>query len=193
MAGASDFARRSGAAVGAAISRPSVLCLRSIRGLRGRRPPDGPPILHSASNNVVGADIIRPPTHAHAPSDVIRADSHRCSLKTVNCYRFPLDKRPCCGYTILSARDPTTEHLIKSGGGNGPVKPGNLRWQGAKSGGETKDEALRQSFYAPRTGARFLILPHKRCSAGRAACRTGAERARALLRVRFVYYTKEVF
>jgi hypothetical protein len=33
------------------------------------------------------------------------------------------------------------EHLIKSGGGNGPVKPGNLLIQGAKSGGETKDEA----------------------------------------------------
>jgi len=25
-------------------------------------------------------------------------------------------------------------NLIKSGGGNGPVKPGNLRLQGAKSG-----------------------------------------------------------
>ena len=33
------------------------------------------------------------------------------------------------------------KHLIKSGGGNGPVKPGNLFIQGAKSGGETKDEA----------------------------------------------------
>ena len=30
--------------------------------------------------------------------------------------------------------------LIKSGGGNGPMKPGNLRKRGAKSGGETKDE-----------------------------------------------------
>ena len=36
----------------------------------------------------------------------------------------------------------TIEHLIKSGGGNGPVKPGNLRKQGAKSGGDTKDEAF---------------------------------------------------
>ena len=37
----------------------------------------------------------------------------------------------------------TIEHLIKSGGGNGPVKPGNLRMsQGAKSGGDTKDEAF---------------------------------------------------
>ncbi len=26
--------------------------------------------------------------------------------------------------------------LIKSGGGNGPMKPGNLRKRGAKSGGE---------------------------------------------------------
>ena len=30
--------------------------------------------------------------------------------------------------------------LIKSGGGNGPMKPGNLLVQGAKSGGNTKDE-----------------------------------------------------
>ena len=30
--------------------------------------------------------------------------------------------------------------LIKSGGGNGPMKPGNLLIQGAKSGGKTKDE-----------------------------------------------------
>ena len=30
--------------------------------------------------------------------------------------------------------------LIKSGGGNGPMKPGNLFIQGAKSGGKTKDE-----------------------------------------------------
>ena len=30
--------------------------------------------------------------------------------------------------------------LIKSGGGNGPMKPGNLRKRGAKSGGKTKDE-----------------------------------------------------
>ena len=28
--------------------------------------------------------------------------------------------------------------LIKSGGGNGPMKPGNLLIQGAKSGGERK-------------------------------------------------------
>ena len=35
------------------------------------------------------------------------------------------------------------EHLIKSGGGNGPVKPGNLlKRQGAKSGSDTKDEAF---------------------------------------------------
>ena len=39
----------------------------------------------------------------------------------------------------------TIEHLIKSGGGNGPVKPGNLRMQGAKSGGDTKDEAFMQT------------------------------------------------
>jgi hypothetical protein len=32
------------------------------------------------------------------------------------------------------------ENLIKSGGGNGPVKPGNLFFQGAKSGVESKDE-----------------------------------------------------
>ena len=30
--------------------------------------------------------------------------------------------------------------LSKSGGGNGPMKPGNLLIQGAKSGGKTKDE-----------------------------------------------------
>ena len=45
------------------------------------------------------------------------------------------------------------EHLIKSGGGNGPVKPGNLCFQkakGAKSGGETKDEALCKHFMASR-------------------------------------------
>ena len=30
--------------------------------------------------------------------------------------------------------------LIKSGGGNGPMKPGNLRKRGAKSGGKTRDE-----------------------------------------------------
>ena len=34
--------------------------------------------------------------------------------------------------------------LIKSGGGNGPMKPGNLLSQGAKSGGETKDEDSSQ-------------------------------------------------
>ena len=28
--------------------------------------------------------------------------------------------------------------LIKSGGGNGPMKPGNLNFQGAKSGGKRK-------------------------------------------------------
>lgn len=34
------------------------------------------------------------------------------------------------------------KHLIKSGGGSGPVKPGSLQeMQGAKSDGETKDEA----------------------------------------------------
>jgi len=53
-----------------------------------------------------------------------------------------------------------TEHLIKSGGGNGPVKPGNLCFQkakGAKSGGETKDEALCKHFMASRrkAGRRF--------------------------------------
>ena len=32
----------------------------------------------------------------------------------------------------------TAYSLIKSGGGNGPMKPGNLRKRGAKSGG--KDE-----------------------------------------------------
>ena len=37
--------------------------------------------------------------------------------------------------------------LIKSGGGNGPMKPGNLFVQGAKSGGKTKDE---DSIYAHR-------------------------------------------
>lgn len=40
-----------------------------------------------------------------------------------------------------------TEHLIKSGGGNGPVKPGNLRVQGAKSGGERKMRLLLRLIY----------------------------------------------
>ena len=39
------------------------------------------------------------------------------------------------------------------------MKPGNLSDQGAKSGGETKDEALRQSFSAPRIAGRFSVLP----------------------------------
>ena len=32
------------------------------------------------------------------------------------------------------------EHLIKSGGGNGPVKPGNLRKRGVPNPAGTKDE-----------------------------------------------------
>ena len=51
----------------------------------------------------------------------------------------------------------TIEHLIKSGGGNGPVKPGNLRLQGAKSGGETKDEAFAAHFGAPSDGGVFCL------------------------------------
>ena len=50
----------------------------------------------------------------------------------------------------------TIEHLIKSGGGNGPVKPGNLRLQGAKSGGETKDEAFAAHFGAPSDDGVFV-------------------------------------
>ena len=53
-----------------------------------------------------------------------------------------------------------TSYLIKSGGGNGPVKPGNLRKQGAKSGGVTKDEAFqKQMFNAPsEDGALIFCL-----------------------------------
>ena len=37
------------------------------------------------------------------------------------------------------------------------MKPGNLQMQGAKSGGETKDEEVAQLFCAPRSGVRFLF------------------------------------
>ena len=54
----------------------------------------------------------------------------------------------------------TISHLIKSGGGNGPVKPGNLRLQGAKSGGDTKDEAYIKHCVARRRydGAFFVFV-----------------------------------
>lgn len=48
---------------------------------------------------------------------------------------------------ILAIIIKKTEHLIKSGGGNGPVKPGNLRVQGAKSGGERKMRLLLRLTY----------------------------------------------
>ena len=49
--------------------------------------------------------------------------------------------------------------LIKSGGGNGPMKPGNLRKRGAKSGGKTKDEdsICKRIESSMRL---FLCLPH---------------------------------
>jgi len=46
-------------------------------------------------------------------------------------------------------------HLIKSGGGNGPMKPGNLRKQGAKSGGKSRDEETL--FHARRRSVRVLF------------------------------------
>ena len=53
----------------------------------------------------------------------------------------------------------TMEYLIKSGGGNGPVKPGNLcSAQGAKSGGETKDEANRLQRIRPGIPGVFVLL-----------------------------------
>ena len=50
-----------------------------------------------------------------------------------------------------------TEHLIKSGGGNGPVKPGNLRRQGAKSGGDYRKMRLMTKLVAPSADGVFLI------------------------------------
>ena len=50
------------------------------------------------------------------------------------------------------------KHLIKSGGGSGPVKPGSLQeMQGAKSGGETKDEACLMLSSAPDFRALFCF------------------------------------
>ena len=49
------------------------------------------------------------------------------------------------------------EYLIKSGGGNGPVKPGNLRVQGAKSGGVTKDEVFTRLFLRRSSGGVFFM------------------------------------
>ena len=56
--------------------------------------------------------------------------------------------------------------LIKSGGGNGPMKPGNLRKRGAKSGGETKDE---DSIYAhiESIGVCFFIVERIRITNGK--------------------------
>jgi hypothetical protein len=46
--------------------------------------------------------------------------------------------------------------LIKSGGGNGPMKPGNLLIQGAKSGGRRK---MRIRYSAHRIfGVRFFFV-----------------------------------
>ena len=46
--------------------------------------------------------------------------------------------------------------LIKSGGGNGPMKPGNLIYQGAKSGGRRKMR-IRYT-HIGSVGVRFFIL-----------------------------------
>ena len=64
-----------------------------------------------------------------------------------------LDKRKLSAIIITQLHT----SLIKSGGGNGPMKPGNLRKCGAKSGGETKDE---DSIYAhiESVGVCFLLF-----------------------------------
>ena len=46
--------------------------------------------------------------------------------------------------------------LIKSGGGNGPMKPGNLLIQGAKSGGKRKMR-IRYT-HIESVGVRFFIV-----------------------------------
>ena len=46
-----------------------------------------------------------------------------------------LDNTKIQMYNLYAKLDTT---LIKRGRGNGPVKPGNLRMQGAKSGGYTE-------------------------------------------------------
>ena len=46
--------------------------------------------------------------------------------------------------------------LIKSGGGNGPMKPGNLLIQGAKSGGKRKMR-IRYT-HIESVGVRFFVI-----------------------------------
>jgi hypothetical protein len=49
--------------------------------------------------------------------------------------------------------------LIKSGGGTGPVKPGNLLMQGAKSGGvKSEDEDERSESMPAGPPAGFFML-----------------------------------
>lgn len=50
-----------------------------------------------------------------------------------------------------------TEHLIKSGGGNGPVKPGNLRRRGAKSGGDYREMRLITKKQNPSVTTDFFV------------------------------------
>lgn len=54
------------------------------------------------------------------------------------------------GATVFDIMYPNKQiDLIKSGGGIGPMKPGNLRRQGAKSGGD-KDRKMRSFPCVPR-------------------------------------------
>ena len=46
---------------------------------------------------------------------------------------------------------------MERGGGNGPVKPGNLRRQGAKSGGDYRKMRLMTKLVAPSARRSFLI------------------------------------
>ena len=47
--------------------------------------------------------------------------------------------------------------LIKSGGGNGPMKPGNLLIQGAKSGGE-RQMRIRYTTHIESSVCAFLLV-----------------------------------
>ena len=63
-----------------------------------------------------------------------------------------LDKR---NFAVIILRK--TEHLIKSGGGNGPVKPGNLRKRGAKSGGDYREMRLISKNFNPSVTTDFFV------------------------------------
>lgn len=65
-----------------------------------------------------------------------------------------LTRRP--PYCIMICRQ--LKSLIKSGGGTGPVKPGNLHQQGAKSGGvNSEDEDIRSESQPAGTARRAFL------------------------------------